>query len=127
MQLHIYPGLHNNDKNTIKKSFDLLKRKYPKDITYAGEYLIGNYLIELAERKSLLCIDKNHVLLEFSYMGMPANLHPIVFSLIVNGYKPILAHPERYVFFDGKLKEYAKLKKIGLNFQLNFLSTQILS
>jgi tyrosine-protein phosphatase YwqE len=39
------------------------------------------------------------------------------------GYIPILAHPERYLFYHNKLSEYEKLKNAGCVFQLNLLST----
>ena len=41
----------------------------------------------------------------------------------LSGYKPILAHPERYQFYHANFNEYEKLKKAGCLFQLNLLST----
>jgi tyrosine-protein phosphatase YwqE len=40
----------------------------------------------------------------------------------IAGYKPILAHPERYHSFQNNIKEYHKLKNAGCLFQLNLLS-----
>jgi tyrosine-protein phosphatase YwqE len=42
--------------------------------------------------------------------------------LQVAGYVPVLAHPERYLFYHHNLNEYDKLKKAGCLFQLNLLS-----
>ena len=53
---------------------------------------------------------------------MPENLYDIIFELNINGYKPILAHPERYNFYHSNFKEYYKLKKFGCAFQANLLS-----
>ena len=47
----------------------------------------------------------------------------IIFELQIAGYIPILAHPERYVFFHENFENYEKLKKFGCLFQLNLLST----
>ena len=50
-------------------------------------------------------------------------LEDMVFKMCLNGYQPVLAHPERYPFFhDRKMLEYGKLKDRGLLFQLNLMS-----
>ena len=40
----------------------------------------------------------------------------------VAGYVPLLAHPERYMFWFNKFDEYYKLKDAGVLFQLNMNS-----
>ena len=40
----------------------------------------------------------------------------------LEGYKPVLAHPERYLFYHQNTREYHKLKQQGCLFQLNLLS-----
>jgi len=50
-------------------------------------------------------------------------LYDILFDLQVAGYKPILAHPERYSYYHNNIDEYQKLKNAGCSFQLNLLST----
>ena len=57
-----------------------------------------------------------------SYLNPPLNLHEILFNIQIAGYKPILAHPERYNFYHQNFKEYQKLKEAGCLFQLNLLS-----
>jgi tyrosine-protein phosphatase YwqE len=49
-------------------------------------------------------------------------LYELLFEIQLAGYKPILAHPERYAFFHQNFKEYHKLKEVGCLFQLNLLS-----
>ena len=47
----------------------------------------------------------------------------MLFQLQTSSYKPVLAHPERYVFFHSKkLEKYKELKERGCLFQLNLLS-----
>ncbi len=57
-----------------------------------------------------------------SYISPPMQLYDIIFELQLAGYKPILAHPERYNFYHLNFDEYKKLKKAGCLFQLNLLS-----
>jgi tyrosine-protein phosphatase YwqE len=37
-----------------------------------------------------------------------------------NGYRPVLAHPERYAYMNDE--DYKQLKDMGVLFQLNFVS-----
>ncbi len=58
-----------------------------------------------------------------SYLNPPIQLTEFIYSLQVEGYTPILAHPERYLFYHNDFESYKKLKKSGCLFQLNLLST----
>jgi tyrosine-protein phosphatase YwqE len=49
-------------------------------------------------------------------------LYDVLFQLQLKGYKPILAHPERYFTYHNDFQSYYKLKKAGCLFQLNLLS-----
>ena len=121
---HTYPGLYNNTKNSIKKSFDKLNKIKIDGIKleYASEYMIGNYFLPLIQEKKLLCLKDNFVLIEMNYLSLPENIYSIIFELKVNNYIPILAHPERYVYLQNNFKEFIKLKKFGCLFQMNLLS-----
>ena len=119
---HTYPGLYNNTNESIKKSFDLIAKKIPKDIKieYGSEYMLDSTVIEKARSRNLLCLKDNFVLVEMSFISKPIGLYEIIYEIKVNGYTPILAHPERYLFL--RLTEYQKLKKNGCLFQANLLS-----
>ena len=97
---HTYPGLYNNSNESIKYSFEKLKKEFDLDIglSYASEYMIDSSLIKKAKDNKLMCIKENYVLIEMSYLAPPINFYEIIFELKVNGFIPILAHPERYFF-----------------------------
>ena len=119
---HTYPGLYNNNNESIKKSFELITNKLQKNIKieYASEYMIDNSLINKAKNKELLCLKDNYILVEMSFISKPIGLYEILYEIKVNGYTPILAHPERYLFL--KINDYYKLKKVGCLLQANLLS-----
>ena len=121
---HTYTGLYNNNYDTINNSFLELKKnlKNCSQISFASEYMLEEELIEKTRNKNLLCLKDNFVLVEMSYISAPMNLYEIIYEIKVNGYKPILAHPERYMFYKNNFKEYYKLKKYGCLFQGNLLS-----
>ena len=119
---HIYPGLYDNDINSINNSFDLIKNSNIR-IEFSAEYLIGDYLINLIKSKNILTIKGKYILVEFSYLNKPVNYKNIIFELIHNGYIPVLAHPERYRFLHNDFSNYSELIRIGCKFQLNLFST----
>ena len=59
----------------------------------------------------------NKVLIEMSYLNAPMDFKKIVFEIQMNGYTPILAHPERYSFYHQSMREYEKLKEIEQKFK----------
>jgi len=119
---HTYKNLYNNTNESITNSFNLIKSKHPQDlnISFASEYFIDENLIKQAENKSLLTLKSNYVLIETGFKFMPLNIFEVIFQLQLNGYRAVLAHPERYHFFS--MKDFLKLKKNGVLFQINMFS-----
>lgn len=110
--------------NTKKEEVVSLLKKSNLDIPFkaAAEYLMDDHFVKLFQSEPLLTLKDNYVLVEMSYINAPIQLYDILFDLQVAGYKPVLAHPERYVFYHKNFSEYTKLKKTGCLFQLNMLS-----
>ncbi|KGO84298.1 histidinol phosphatase [Flavobacterium beibuense F44-8] len=124
---HILPGVWNNTKEGIlQKEESTLSFLREQNITSpfkaAAEHLMDDTFVELFKSESLLTLKDNYVLVEMSYINPPINLYDILFELQVAGYKPVLAHPERYLFYHSKFEEYYRLKKAGCLLQLNLLS-----
>ena len=63
-----------------------------------------------------------HLIIENSFVQEPLNLDRLVFELQVDGYRPILAHPERYFYYYENLDRYRALHDAGVEFQINLLS-----
>lgn len=125
---HVLTGVWNNTKEGILK-----KEEYTKSLLKdnaintpfkaAAEYLMDDVFLQLFQNEKLLTIKDEYVLVEMSYLNPPIQLYDILFELQLKGYKPILAHPERYNAYHNNYKEFEKLKKAGCLFQINLLST----
>jgi tyrosine-protein phosphatase YwqE len=115
------PEIINNKLNFVRK--ELVKQKI-KDVKLnaAAEYLRDEKFMTLLYEKKLLTLRDNYILIELSYVNPPENIFEIIFEIQANGYKPILAHPERYLFYHYKFNNYKKLIDAGCKFQLNLLS-----
>jgi tyrosine-protein phosphatase YwqE len=125
---HIYRGSHNNSDGTIFPALDKLRLALQLNhinvmLEAAAEYYFDEFFIQQLEKKELLTFGNNYVLFELAFGVRPVMLEEIIFRMNVLGYKPVLAHPERYLFFqDSKLSELKKLKHAGVLFQLNIMS-----
>lgn len=92
------------------------------ELTAASEYLIDDAFLDRVERKELLCINDNMVLVEFSYYNAPINMMQVFFEMQLQGYQPVLAHPERYTYLHQSLEVFEQIKKQGVILQMNLLS-----
>lgn len=101
---------------------ELQKNKITVPFSAAAEYLMDDQFVRLFQSGELLTLKKNYVLVEMSYINAPIQLYSILFDLQVAGYIPVLAHPERYLFYHNNFREYEKLRRAGCLFQLNLLS-----
>ncbi|MCX6310964.1 MAG: capsular biosynthesis protein [Bacteroidetes bacterium] len=90
------------------------------EIEAAAEYYYDYELEGKMKNERLLTFGLDYLLFEVSYMNAPDNLDEFIFQLQTSGYKPVLAHPERYPFwFTKNLEHFEKLKDKGVFFQLN--------
>lgn len=125
---HILSGMYENDASSIASAYAKLKeeikeRQASVDISAAAEYFLDDHFESLLERKeTFLTIKDKLVLVEFSFMAISANYKKQLFQLQIQGYQPILAHPERYVYLSRNLDIFDELKSAGCLFQLNLLS-----
>ena len=92
------PETMGNALNELKK--ELAEKNIDIDITHSAEYR----------------------LVENSFIQEPWNLDQLLFDLKVKGYKPILAHPERYIYYHSKKDRYKAIHSTGTKLQLNILS-----
>ncbi|MGH2564898.1 MAG: CpsB/CapC family capsule biosynthesis tyrosine phosphatase, partial [Ginsengibacter sp.] len=62
------------------------------------------------------------VLVEFSMAFPSLTIKNTLFDMQMQGYQPVLAHPERYIYLENSKDFYDELKGIGCLFQINLLS-----
>ena len=125
---HVLGDLYPNTPEIIKGKLEEVQNELKKrnladiSITAAAEYMMDEQFSVILEEGNILTLKDNLVLVEMSYFRPPNNLYDILFQLGLKGYKPVLAHPERYNSYHKNFKEFTKLKRAGCLFQLNLLS-----
>lgn len=125
---HIMEGVWENSSVFLNKRFNELNDYLQKSsfnevrLHLAAEYMLDSKFNSLLKQEKLLTLKDDFLLIEMSYLSPPINLYETIFEIQMAGYKPILAHPERYKFLHNHFEEYHKLKNVGCYFQLNLLS-----
>ncbi|WP_366184824.1 CpsB/CapC family capsule biosynthesis tyrosine phosphatase [Flavobacterium ovatum] len=124
---HIIQHVWDNTHEQIQAKRDttvleLAKNDIQIPFKAAAEYLMDDQFVKLFESHDLLTLKDNYVLVEMSYINAPVQLYSILFDLQIAGYIPVLAHPERYLFYHNNPDEFKKLKKAGCKLQLNLLA-----
>jgi tyrosine-protein phosphatase YwqE len=125
---HVLGSVYPNSSEVIKQKLAAIKKELEKreikgiSIQAAAEYMLDGEFSALLDQKDILVLKDNYILVEMSYFSAPINLYELLFEIQLKGYKPVLAHPERYNFYHTDFKSYYKLKQAGCLFQLNLLS-----
>ena len=125
---HIIWDIYRNTPAIIQEKLSLVQNAVKNegidvDIRAAAEYFLDEHVEELLKKKEpLLTISGNKVLTEFSMAFPSMNIKDLLFEMVMSGYQPIIAHPERYVYLQRNKDFYRELKDIGCFFQLNLLS-----
>lgn len=125
---HILADLYRNTPATIGDGLrtvqaELGRQQIDVGLHAAAEYLMDDHFIRLLESDApLLTLKDKLVLVELSFAVPAINLKEILFQAQLKGYQPVLAHPERYLYFGADKTWYDQLKDAGCYFQLNLLS-----
>ena len=111
-----------NSTEELKARFEELQKAYDGSIRLhlAAEYMLDTVFEERFQNKDLLLMKDNTVLVETSTWNPPPSLHETLRNILSAGYRPLLAHPERYRYLSEP--SYERLHKMGVHFQLNLAS-----
>jgi protein-tyrosine phosphatase len=122
---HIMVDFYRNTPETINNALTILKAELEKenihiDIEAAAEHYFDETFEKRVDSHQLMTMGDNHVLFEFGFISPPPNYIPVIQKMKNLGYRPILAHPERYTYMN--LEQYRNLHDWGCDFQLNTIS-----
>jgi tyrosine-protein phosphatase YwqE len=125
---HIIWDIYRNTPDIINEKLEGVRNAVKQEgidveIHAAAEYFLDEHVDELIKKKEpLLTVSGNKVLTEFSMAFPSLNIKDILFDMQMQGYQPIIAHPERYIYLQQNKEFYRELKDIGCMFQLNILA-----
>ncbi len=105
-----------------KTNVALSIHRVPIILQAASEYYLDDLFISKIKAKEVLTFGNNHVLFELSPFIPDKNLFNHIELILNAGYTPVLAHPERYIYFYNQKAIYHKLIELDVKFQLNLIS-----
>lgn len=115
--------IENNNKILKELKLELNKQNIDINLYLGNEiYITENILTLLNSKKITTLNNTNYLLIELPLNNKLNNLEDYLHELIVKGYKIIIAHPERYIYFQDNKEELLKLKEKGILYQCNYYS-----
>ncbi len=125
---HIMHDFYPNTPEDIQTRLKVLQKKVDAvgidmEIEAAAEYYLDEHFMHmLEEQKPLLTFGDQYLLFETSFLNEPAYLRECIFQILSSGHKPVLAHPERYVYVQNRPEILEDLMERGVLLQINTLS-----
>lgn len=124
---HVMGDFYKNTPEMILEALEKLRAAMRAEgltieLDAAAEYYVDEWFDKKIQNRNLLTFGDQYVLIETGFMAPPTNLLSAIFNLQTSGYKPVLAHPERYQYFEPGSQIYQQLMESGVLFQLNLLS-----
>ena len=120
---HVMEDIPNTPAG-LKERFADLSSAYhgPLKLHLAAEHMLDNLFEERLAAGEVLAIGAagDTLLVETSYFNPPIDMDGLLRRISGKGFRPLLAHPERYVYMEPK--DYRRLRESGVAFQLNLLS-----
>ena len=124
---HVYKEFYPNTSEVIQTKLAELRRaaqqaQIPLQIDAAAEYFLDSHFETLLANDDILALPGNFVLVEMSFIDSYPSFRQVIFDLQLKGYRPILAHPERYAYLCNDTRELSRIVDAGCRLQVNLLS-----
>lgn len=124
---HVTESSFENTPETIRAAYDSLRKALDEkgidmEIHLSAEYRMDENFLRQLKEGVLLPFPGNYLLIENSFFQPFWEIRELVFDLQLKGYIPVLAHPERYMYYHSTPQIYKELHDQGCLFQVNLLS-----
>lgn len=124
---HVTESTFENTPESMRQAYDRLRKALDDrgieiEIKTSAEYRMDEYFLKQLQAGTIISFPDNYLLIENSFFQPFWELRELVFDLQLKGYTPMLAHPERYVYYHKTPQIYKELHDQGLLFQVNLLS-----
>lgn len=124
---HCMSDFYRNTPEIIKSGLadvnaELKKRGIEVELEASAEYYLDDDFERKIDDGEIIPFGENYILFELPFLAEPPNFNQVVFKLQSMGYRPILAHPERYGFYYNNFETYQDFVDRGIYLQVNMMS-----
>lgn len=100
---------------------DLLRESIDVNLYNGNEVYISKGIISWIKKNKFQTLNNSkYILMELPMAKKPSYTDEIVFQILLQGYTPIIAHPERYEFVQEDPNILIEFIKSGVLFQMNY-------
>ena len=120
---HVYPEYFGDNAEGIVRHFnrllEIVPTAFPEMSFYLGSeiHATPSTLNWIRDHKAFTMNGTDSVLIEFDIDDELGKIVKMISQLLNSGYRPIIAHPERYVHFCSAYKEIDRMKNDGVLLQ----------
>lgn len=124
---HVMADYYRNTREIIERGLDELREELHQqnvdfEVEAAAEYYLDESFETKLEKGDMMTLGQEYLLFEISFVNYPQNLIEMIRKIQDKGYKPILAHPERYPYLFESMEHYQRIRETGCYLQLNTIS-----
>ena len=121
---HIISGVYENSHEIINKKIieirDLIREKQLNIVVHAGaEVYCEPDVINKVKKEDLALAQSNYVLIETALQRFPDNFEEILFNFQQEGFRPIIAHAERFSPFMNNIDHLLTIVNREIYVQMN--------
>lgn len=122
---HYYRGSYENEFEAVlghveNLNVEIKSKGINVDIFPGQEVFVDKYTLDAYKQGIIHCLNASkYMLIEFPMDVLPDDAIDIIYELKLLGIRPIVAHPERYLYINGNLMNINKFIEEGCLFQLN--------
>lgn len=125
---HMNPDVYPDESEEhFKQVYDEFVQRIPAEwgvqTSLAAEYMVVKDFERRVEHpETLLHWPDMTILIEMSYYFKSDNIEQAVFELVMAGFRPVLAHPERYLYLASDVGWFDHMVDMGCRLQMNCMS-----
>lgn len=122
---HLRPGMFETPDAEIFRQFNrardfVQKQKLPIHLCLSREYYCNTQFLKRLQQGNVLPMGGGkYLLVEFSRRSSFKSICDILWTIISAGYRPLVAHVERYPAFQENIDQFPYLIKMGVAIQIN--------
>ena len=122
---HVMSDYYKNNPEIILSGLDNVRKEIKKqnlniEIEAAAEYNLEPEFEKLLDDGKLLSFGaEKYLLFELSFFDEPLRLNETIWKMIEKGFRPVLAHVERYGYWHNNYDKIEEMINRGVKLQLN--------
>lgn len=124
---HITKSTFENTPKTITNAYNTFINETKKidlgiEFLVSAEYRLDEFSLNQFGEGKFIPMPNEYILIENAFQQERIDLDDIIFDLQLKNFTPIMAHPERFLYYAANKERFRQLHNAGALFQINIMS-----